>query len=148
MSQICPHGNSYSWVPAGVSRKTGKSYQGFMAKPDCCKNAPPDQPDPPGYPQQSFVGQPEPPYQNPIRPPQAAPAGATAGGPDWEAKDRLSAMQTALNCSSSVFHGHPDLKAGSIDHALTLYEILIGVKAGHDPHELLARMAQDPDLRF
>ena len=86
--QCSQHGMEFAWHEAGVS-KTGKSYPGFWACPgknqdgSFCKMKPTETP------------------PQPV--PKAAPQVISQNV--WEAKDRLSAAQTALNCVANVYQG-------------------------------------------
>lgn len=82
---FCPdHNVPWKTVPAGVSRSTGKAYGAFLACPvQGCK-------------------------RRPVPIPQAQPTVAVSGNPapapktDYSARDRLSAMQTALRAAVDV----------------------------------------------
>jgi len=94
----CQHGYPFKWVPPGVSKKTGKQYDGFLGKAD----------DGCAPPKLQTVTQhvPTVAVEAPAKPVQPLPT----PGPDWAAKDRLICAQTSGKIAAEFCAGTGDVK--------------------------------------
>lgn len=129
--ETCPlHGTQWKFIPAGVSKRTGKSYTAFYAcEVRGCTAKPPKV--------TSFEPDPIAPVaatQAPTKPwgTRPTPKPESVSDQVWERKDRTSIAQTAINAAANVHQGMGTSSEETLAYANKLYRWIFDQRQDKD----------------